>query len=52
MNHEELNAKVYKETFSTQERFRKWRLAKSPKEILNHAYDYTLREDLLPSLAG
>lgn len=33
-----------------QEEFRKWLLAKTPEEILNHAYEYTSREYILLSL--
>lgn len=50
MDNEKLNTKVYEKAFSEQEEFRKWLLAQSPEEILNHAYEYTSREDILLSL--
>lgn len=46
MDNEKLNTKVYEKAFSEQEKFRKWLLAQPPEEILNHAYEYTSREDL------
>lgn len=33
-----------------QEQFRDWLLSQPPAEILNHAYEYTVREDILMSL--
>ena len=36
--------------FAEQERFRDWLLSQPPAEILNHAYEYTVREDILMSL--
>lgn len=50
MDNEKLNNKVSEKAFSEQEEFRKWLLEKTPEEILNHAYEYTSREDILLSL--
>lgn len=36
--------------FAEQEQFRDWLLSQPPAEILNHAYEYTVREDILMSL--
>ena len=36
--------------FAEQEKFEDWLLSQSPREILNHAYEYTMREDILLSL--
>ena len=47
MKNEELNTKVYEKAFAEQEKFRKWLLSQPPEEILHHAYEYTLREDIL-----
>ena len=33
-----------------EEQFRDWLLSQPPAEILNHAYEYTVREDILMSL--
>ena len=50
MKNEEINTKVYEKVFAEQEKFRKWLLSQPPEEILHHAYEYTLREDILLSL--
>ena len=50
MTNEELNTKLYKKMFAEQEKFREWLLTQSPEEILNHTYEYTMREDILMSL--
>ena len=47
MTNEELNTKLYKAMFAEQEKFRDWLLEQSPKDILDHAYEYTTREDIL-----
>ena len=39
-----------KKMFAEQEQFRDWLLSQPPAEILNHAYEYTVREDILMSL--
>lgn len=50
MTNEELNTRLYEKMFAEQERFRDWLLSQPPAEILNHAYEYTAREDILMSL--
>lgn len=50
MTNEELNTRLYEKMFAEQEQFRDWLLSQSPAEILNHAYEYTVREDILISL--
>lgn len=50
MKNEELNTKIYKKAFAEQEKYRRWLLSQPPEEILHHAYEYTLREDILLSL--
>ena len=50
MTNEELNTTLYKKMFAEQEQFRDWLLTQPPQEILNHAYEYTVREDFLLSL--
>ena len=47
MTVEELNTKLYEKMFSEQEAFKKKLLEMSPKEVLDHAYEYLAREDLL-----
>lgn len=50
MTNEERNTALYKKLFAEQEVFRDWLKNQSPEEILNHAYEYTIREDILLSL--
>lgn len=50
MTNEELNTKVYEKAFAEQEKFKEWLLSQPPEEILHHAYEYALREDILLSL--
>lgn len=47
MNKEELNTALYKKMFAEQGNFRNWLLTQPPEEILRHAYEYTIREDIL-----
>lgn len=50
MTNEERNTALYQKMFAEQENFRDWLKSQSPEEILNHAYEYTIREDILLSL--
>ena len=50
MTNEELNTALYKKVFAEQEKYREWLLSQPPEEILNHTYEYTVREDILMSL--
>lgn len=50
MTNEERNTALYQKMFAEQEKFRDWLKGQSPEEILNHAYEYTAREDILLSL--
>lgn len=50
MTNEELNTALYEKMFAEQEKYRDWLLSQSPAEILNHTYEYTMREDILLSL--
>lgn len=50
MTNEEHNTALYQKMFAEQEEFRDWLKGQSPEEILNHAYEYTVREDILLSL--
>jgi len=47
MTNEELNTALYQKMFEEQERYQDSLLSMSPAEVLNHAYKYTIREDLL-----
>ena len=50
MTNEQWNTTLYKQMFTEQEQFRDWLLAQPPEGILNHAYEYVMREDILLSL--
>lgn len=50
MTNEELNTALYKKVFAEQEQYRKWLLSQPPNEILNHCYEYTVREDIVLAL--
>ncbi len=47
MNNEELNTALYEKMFAEQETYRAWLLSQTPEEILNHASEYAVREDIL-----
>ena len=46
MTNDELNTALYEKMFAEQETYRAWLLSQPPEEILNHAYEYTMREDI------
>jgi hypothetical protein len=50
MTNEQLNTVLYKKMFDEQKNFSDWLLSQSPEEILNHSYEYNIREDILLSL--
>lgn len=45
-----LNTQLYQKMFAEQAHFKDWLLTQTPEEVLNHAYEYTCREDILLSL--
>ena len=47
MSNEELNTKLYEKLFAEQQDFKGWLLTQSPEEILSHAYEYVMREDIV-----
>lgn len=50
MNNGELNTKLYKKMFAEQENYRNWLLKQPSEEIICHAYEFSIREDLLLAL--
>lgn len=50
MTNEELNTRLYKKMFAEQEEYRATLLSMPPEMILDCAYAYTVREDILISL--
>ena len=47
MDNETLNRKLYEKLFAEQEKYKGWLLTQPPEEILRHAYEYTIREDIV-----
>ncbi len=50
MSNEKLNTKLYEMMFAEQEKYREWLLSQPSEEIINHTYEYTMREDILLSV--
>ena len=50
MNNEELNTVLYQKMAWEQNKYREWLLQCSPEEILAHAYEYAVREDILMAM--
>lgn len=50
MTNDELNTALYEKMFAEQETYRAWLLSQPSEEILNHTYEYTVREDILLSM--
>ena len=50
MTNAELNTALYQKMFAEQETYREWLLSHPSEEILNHTYEYTVREDILLSI--
>ena len=50
MTPEEFNTQLYQKMYDSQEKYRDWLLSQPPEEILNHCYEYTMREDILLSM--
>ncbi len=49
MTTEELNTQLYEKILGEQEKYHQWILTQPPDEILTHAYEFTIREDILLS---
>lgn len=47
MNEKDLNTALYEKMAAEQDTYRDWLKGQSPEEVLNHAYEYTIREDIL-----
>ena len=44
---EKLNQHLYEKMSADQDKYRDWLTSQPPEEILNHAYEYSVREDIL-----
>ena len=49
---EELQTKLYKRMTAEQEQYRNWLLGQPPADILNHAAEYTVREDIVMEMSA
>ena len=47
---QDLTAALYEAMAKEQAKFRDWLLKQPPEEILNHTYEYTIREDILMTM--
>ena len=47
MTNDELNTKIYEKLFAEQQEYKGWLLTQSPEDILKHAYEYTIRDDIV-----
>ena len=50
MNESRLNLDLYHKMREEQDEYRSWLLSQTPKEILNHACEYSVREDILATM--
>lgn len=50
MTNEKLNTALYQKMFAEQGEYISWLVAQPPDEILDHAFEYTVREDILLSI--
>ena len=46
----ELNTQLYEKMEAEQQHYREWLLSQPPNEILNHTYEYTMRQDILMAM--
>ena len=51
MTNAELNTALYQKMFAEQETYREWLLSQPSEKILNHTYEYTVREDIWQTVA-
>ena len=47
MGETDYNALLYDKMKDEQDKYRDWLLSQPPEEILNHTYEYTMREDIV-----
>lgn len=50
MNIQELSGIVCRKMSDEQDSFREWLLRQPPEEILRHAYEYSIREDIVMAM--
>ena len=47
MNETDYNARLYEKMKAEQDKYRDWLVRQEPSKILNHTYEYTMREDIV-----
>lgn len=47
MSETDYNARLYEKMKAEQDKYRDWLLHQEPPEILNHTYEYTMRENIV-----
>ena len=47
MSETDYNARLYEKMKAEQDKYRDWLVRQEPSEILNHTYEYTMREDIV-----
>ena len=52
MNTNNLNTALFEKMTAEQDKFRDWLKSQSPEEVLNHAYEYTIREDIVMAMGN
>lgn len=50
MGETDYNALLYEKMKVEQDKYRDWLLTQEPAEILNHTYEYTMREDIVMAM--
>ena len=50
MNTNNLNTALFEKMTAEQDKFRDWLKSQPPEEVLNHAYEYTIREDIVMAI--
>lgn len=50
MDETDYNILLYEKMKAEQDKYRDWLLAQPPAEILNHTYEYTMREDIVMAM--
>lgn len=50
MGETDYNTLLYEKMKAEQDKYRNWLLTQEPAEILNHTYEYTMREDIVMAM--
>jgi len=50
VNERDYCSELYDKMKAEQDKYREWLLSQSPVEILNHTYEYTMREDIVMAM--